>query len=81
MLNVGDRIPEARVWTTPRENATLTELVSDGPIGDQNEKQRIFAAILDENDHSWFIKMTGEDQAVVSQKSAFTDFLRSLRLP
>jgi hypothetical protein len=32
VLNVGDRIPEARVWTTPRENATLTELVSDGPI-------------------------------------------------
>ena len=32
MLNVRDRIPEARVWTTPRENATLAELVSDGPI-------------------------------------------------
>jgi hypothetical protein len=59
----------------------LVDLVSDGPIGDQNEKQRILAAILDENDHSWFIKMTGEDQAVVSQKSAFTDFLRGLTIP
>ena len=32
MLAVGDRIPEARVWTTPRENANLAELVADGPI-------------------------------------------------
>ena len=32
MLNVGARIPEARVWTTPREHATFAELVSDGPI-------------------------------------------------
>jgi hypothetical protein len=33
MLAVGDRIPgDACVWTTPRENATLDELVSDGPI-------------------------------------------------
>jgi len=59
----------------------VVDLVSEGPIGDQNEKQRILAAILDENDRSWFIKMTGEDQAVASQKSAFTDFLRSLTIP
>ena len=32
MLAVGDRIPDARVWTTPRESATLTELVEHGPI-------------------------------------------------
>jgi hypothetical protein len=32
MLAVGDRIPEARVWTTPQESATLGQLVSDGPI-------------------------------------------------
>ena len=32
MLAVGDRIPEARVWTTPRESATLQQLVSDGPV-------------------------------------------------
>jgi len=32
MLDVGDRIPEARVWTTPQESATLAELVRDGPI-------------------------------------------------
>jgi peroxiredoxin len=32
MLEVGSRIPEARVWTTPQESATLTQLVGDGPI-------------------------------------------------
>ena len=32
MLRAGDRIPEARVWTTPRETATLAQLVSDAPI-------------------------------------------------
>jgi len=32
MLQAGDRVPDARVWTTPQEEATLTQLVSDGPI-------------------------------------------------
>jgi hypothetical protein len=32
MLEVGNPIPEARVWTTPQESATLAQLVSDGPI-------------------------------------------------
>jgi hypothetical protein len=59
----------------------VIDLVSDGPLGAQNEKQRILAAILDENDHSWFIKMTGEGEAVASQKSAFIGFLRSLTIP
>ena len=32
MLTVGDRIPEARVWTTPQENATFQQLAVEGPI-------------------------------------------------
>jgi hypothetical protein len=32
VLEVGNRIPEAVVWTTPQESATLAQLVSDGPI-------------------------------------------------
>jgi hypothetical protein len=32
MLAVGDRIPNALVWTTPQESATLTEIAADGPI-------------------------------------------------
>ena len=57
----------------------VVDLASDQPIN--GEKQRILAAILDENDRSWFIKMTGEDAAVESQKSAFTDFLLGLKIP
>ena len=32
MLAAGDRIPDARVWTTPAEHATLAEIAADGPI-------------------------------------------------
>ena len=32
MLAVDDRIPDARVWTTPRESAKLQEIVAGGPI-------------------------------------------------
>lgn len=32
MLEAGDLIPEARVWTTPREHATIAEIVAAGPI-------------------------------------------------
>jgi peroxiredoxin len=32
MLTPGDRIPEALVWTTPQETATLAQLVADGPV-------------------------------------------------
>lgn len=31
MLAEGDRIPDATVWTTPRETATLHELVRERP--------------------------------------------------
>ncbi|MEO8044300.1 MAG: hypothetical protein ABI674_05290 [Spartobacteria bacterium] len=57
----------------------LFDLASEEPIN--GEKQRILAAILNENEHSWFIKMTGEEAAVASQKKAFTDFLRGLKIP
>lgn len=57
----------------------VIDLASDQPVN--GEKQRILAAILDENDRSWFIKMTGEDAAVAAQKSAFADFLRGLKIP
>ncbi|HZQ88843.1 MAG TPA: hypothetical protein VFA42_02445 [Gaiellaceae bacterium] len=32
MLAVGERIPDARVWTTPQESATLDQLLEGGPI-------------------------------------------------
>jgi hypothetical protein len=32
VLAVGDRVPEARVWTTPQESASIADLVADGPM-------------------------------------------------
>ena len=33
MLGAGDRIPDARVWTTPQESASLREIAREsGPI-------------------------------------------------
>ena len=32
MLGAGDRVPDARVWTTPNESASLTEIAAQGPL-------------------------------------------------
>jgi peroxiredoxin len=32
MLRAGDRIPDASVWTTPNERATLAEIAAEGPM-------------------------------------------------
>jgi hypothetical protein len=32
MLDAGDRIPEALVWTTPQESATIGQIAAGGPI-------------------------------------------------
>ena len=29
-LSAGDRIPDARVWTTPNEHASLAEIAAEG---------------------------------------------------
>jgi hypothetical protein len=31
VLAVGDRFPEASIWTAPRERRPLSEFVADGP--------------------------------------------------
>ena len=32
MLDVGAPIPDATVWTTPQERATIADLAANGPI-------------------------------------------------
>ena len=59
----------------------IVDMVSTGTIGEGKEKQRIVAAILDEHERSWFIKMTGEDAAVTSQKPVLAGFLQGLKIP
>jgi len=32
VLTVGARMPEATVWTTPQESATLAQILDGGPL-------------------------------------------------
>ena len=32
MIGVGERVPNAKVWTTPNESAGLREIAAEGPI-------------------------------------------------
>jgi hypothetical protein len=32
VIAVGERIPDAIVWTTPQESASLREIAADGPM-------------------------------------------------
>jgi len=49
-----------------------------GTPPDQNQVIRILGAILDREGMTWFVKMTGPDTLVASQKSVFIDFLKTL---
>ena len=59
----------------------VVDLVGTVPIGQPPVQTRILGAILNENDRSWFVKMTGEDSLVAAQKNAFNGFLSNLTLP
>ncbi len=59
----------------------VVDLVSAAPIGQPPLQTRILAAISNENDRCWFVKMTGEDALVAAQKEAFANFLRGLTIP
>jgi hypothetical protein len=32
MLGVGDRVPQATVWTAPQQRRSLDELLAEGPV-------------------------------------------------
>ena len=32
MLQIGESVPAARVWTSPQESTTVDELVAEGPV-------------------------------------------------
>ncbi len=59
--------------------ATQVEIVSETAIIEGQFKSRIIAAILSENQQSWFFKMVGTDAAVLSQKKTFISFLASVK--
>ncbi len=61
------------------QSATLVEMVSEAAIIEEKFKSRIIAAILPDDQQSWFFKMIGEDTAVLSQKETFISFLTSIK--
>ena len=50
-----------------------------GQAPGSGDKSRILAALLRRNDVAWFFKMTGDDELVAQQKSAFVGFLESVK--
>ena len=73
-------VPVAGVVPLPggTNSARLFDLASTTPVIDGKHKARILAAILDQDDISWIIKMSGEDRLVSGQKEAFLGFLKSI---
>jgi hypothetical protein len=61
-------------------NVVLVDFASAQPLADKKNRTRILAAILPRGSSTWFFKMTGDDALVESQKSSFTQFLKSLRV-
>lgn len=56
--------------------AQLYDIVGTNP--DSGRASRILGVIQHRDDTAWFFKMTGDADLVEQQKSAFTDFLKSL---
>jgi peroxiredoxin len=32
VLGIGEKVPDVRVWTTPRDSVSLRELAAEGPL-------------------------------------------------
>jgi len=71
---VADQSRSVRVSGFP---ATVVELY--GPA--QSPQRGILGAIVPDGDQWWFIKLSGDADAVRSQQQPFTQFLKSVRLP
>jgi hypothetical protein len=56
----------------------LFDMVSTEPLIEDKYQARILVAMVKDGDVSWFMKMTGEQQAVAGRKSQFVEFLKSI---
>jgi hypothetical protein len=59
------------------QTATLYDIAGKDPASAQ--PARILAAVQHRDGAAWFFKMTGDDQLVAEQKSAFIEFLKSTK--
>jgi hypothetical protein len=65
--------------TTPLESGALKFTVVDLLGQQQGAPTRVLGAILYHGEEAWFFKLSGPDAAVAAEKSAFLDFLRTVR--
>jgi hypothetical protein len=70
-------VQQAQPVTIGADQGRLFEYVSDHPMIGKS-RQRILIAMLTRGTMSWFFKMAGEDDFVVSQKDHFFQFLKSV---
>ena len=62
------------------DDADMFDMVSTNAIIEEQHKARILVAMLSHGQTTWFFKMTGEDDSVRAQRSAFVEFLKSVEL-
>jgi hypothetical protein len=61
------------------EQGKLFEMSNPKPKGESKTTVGVMGAIMQKDDITWFVKMTGEMALVKDQKAAFTNFLQSLK--
>jgi len=64
--------------TVGEEEGKLFEVSSTEAVLGGKYKARILVAMLKRDDNTWFIKLTGEDEFVASQKPNFLGFLKDV---
>lgn len=60
-------------------SAELFDMVSDEPVLDDKSKARVLVALLQNENTTWILKMSGPDELVRAQKPEFLSFLESVR--
>jgi hypothetical protein len=74
LAKLGQKVPVGR------SEGDLYEMVSTGPVLENKSRQRTLVAAVNTDGTLWFIKITGEENAVTQEKSGFLAFLKSLNL-
>lgn len=76
--------PEAKALTSTLdvngEPATLVDITNTSPAKDA-KADRVMVVMLSRNGQMWFFKLIGENQVVEREKTAFIQFVRSVRYP
>ena len=59
---------------------TLIRLTSDKPLGDEEHKTSVLAAVLKEPSRTWFFRLKGAESTVKAETDRFLEFLNSVEI-